>query len=613
MFHKILLLLTIIFCSFFILSCENLADYSQPEFSVKAISRSNQIYVEWTPPNKTVFSTIKLSIKTNSDKSNFADYNISSEQNSYIFSELSNETEYSIVFYAVDSNNIEYRKELDCTPNLYSVTFDRATAIVYDGKLCFSWAYKSSKNVSNINIYYKNERIQNTKVLPSEAYEEISDSSGDEIQTYDEYYFCIIDDETFAKGDKEFELRAVSKNGEESSPAFCVKSTAINLPVVELYTENSEPVISKEKVDATFSLNNCTQTIKKESITIKGRGNSSWENAPKKSYTIKFETGQSVFDMPKHKSYALIANYFDKTLLRNQTSYAIGRDIYTNMTWNPKSQSIHLFLNNIYQGIYNIVQTNKIDSTRINIPNLEDCTTPDEFYKYGYLLEANWREDESFNFTTDKGIIFSLKEPDGNDISEELKTLIKEKIQSIEDEIFSDNLDNIDINSFVDWYIVNEFAKNPDSNFYSSCYMYYNPTDNKIHMGPLWDFDLGYGNINLDTSSEGFKTATEPSDGKYNNWIVKLMQNPIFLQKVKTRYNETKDLLKNYFEQDYVTNANSLLVDCNVNFTRWPILGKKVWKSPSGYEERTAYQDEIDYFINWTTKRLEWLDTELTY
>ncbi|WP_192807785.1 CotH kinase family protein, partial [Treponema sp. JC4] len=158
----------------------------------------------------------------------------------------------------------------------------------------------------------------------------------------------------------------------------------------------------------------------------------------------------------------------------------------------------------------------------------------------GFILEIDVRKDAEFYFTSKEGVVFTLKDPDN--VSEDILDYIKKTIQKAEDILFDENFKNenegwkkyFDINSFIDWYLVNEFSKYHDSSFQTSVYLYFNPKDEKIHMGPNWDFDLGFGN-------SGEKYTDYKSDGwliKNAKWISRFFEDESFVSKVKSRWNE---------------------------------------------------------------------------
>ena len=390
------------------------------------------------------------------------------------------------------------------------------------------------------------------------------------------------------------------------------------LPIVEINTVGNAAITSKEDwLDATLNLtgNHCNEEDLFVATEIKGRGNSSW-NQPKKSYSLKLESKEKVLGMKKHKRWVLIANYSDKTLLRNYLASELGNN-YFNSVWNPSFKPVHLILNGTYNGVYLVGEQIKIDGNRVNIQaidEIEEDINGDDIVNLddgGFICEVNERMDELFNFTTTKGIKISLKEPD--EVSTDIQEKIVSIVQKAEDALYGENwLDSeigyskyFDINSFVDWYIVNELTKNNDACFFSSVYFYYDPNDKLIHMGPNWDFDISCGNINYNgcDNPEGYWI-------KNSGWIKRMFEDTDFVNKVEERWTEKRKELSDYITTSIQENANYLAAAADLNFAKWDILGSYVWPNSDGYEERTTYQSEVDYLIDWLNKRFEFLDKD---
>ena len=385
-----------------------------------------------------------------------------------------------------------------------------------------------------------------------------------------------------------------------------------NIPIVEITTDDESNIDSKDIwKEANLKINGefCGESdFYTEELQIKGRGNSSW-GQPKKSYSLKLSDKEKILGMPKSKRWVLIANYSDKALLRNLYASYLGNNIYKT-TWNPSFKSVHLILNGDYKGVYLLGEQIKIDDKRVNI---KDITKSDNIEDGGFIIEVNARLDEAFNFTTTKGVPISLKDPD--EVSTEIQDNVRKIIQTAEDTLYSDGFDDtengwrkmIDENSVIDWYIVNEFTKNNDAIFFSSVYIYYNPEDQKLHFGPNWDFDISCGNIN-------YNGCDNPENFWIKNakWIVRMFEDPQFVNNLNQRWNLTKEELYDSITNWLPSQAATLQVSSNMNFQKWQILGKYVWPNASGYENRTTYQSEVDYMIQWLKCRYDYLDNEFS-
>lgn len=666
-----LVFIAVIFAVFFCISCslEDSAEIKEEistGFDVSVYARDKSAFVTWTgfSTEKTVvdFEKVFIEVKElNSEELN------SEVHDAVVYSEeiadasgkrqrkvlnLENEKKYSVKFTGYIGRQ-PYSKTINVVPKKISCNFERVTAISAAGKTFISFTFEeledsdantnSCPDIKEFNLYdIAGNKLFDYKTTGSLAYEKI-EIQEDDTKPYCKYYSLLLDEEGSG-----YELRVLNSKNEESEP-LVVTTKKINIPAVNLKiddflaeTGNLSKFKDKKKLNATLDVFNCEEKIKSAELTIKGRGNSSWKNAPKKSYTIKFKEKQNFLGLGENKSFALIANYFDKTLLRNMTSYELAKNVFGKMPWNPGTKCVQLFINNVYQGVYLAVETIKISGSRVDIPDVSECDNIEEFENFGFILEIDSRQDEDFNFETEKNVPFSLKEPGGEDlqpsVKESLQEKIKGKIQTAENAVYSEDFANpesetyygkfLDVDSFVDWWLMEELAKNTDSNFYSSCYMYFKPDEKKLFMGPVWDFDLGWGNINFynpDESYTGFK-AEEKITGKEENesgkswesWILRLRQDENFVKKAKERWIEVKPQVESYFNSEKTEDMsykNNLAVlnnnEAELNFVRWPILGKSVWKNPAGCEDRKTYGDENKFFTGWQNNRIKWLDENL--
>jgi hypothetical protein len=389
---------------------------------------------------------------------------------------------------------------------------------------------------------------------------------------------------------------------------FTPQQFASGLPVLKLDTSNREINSTVTWLeDVTYELYDQSGTLLSfGNLDIKGRGNSTW-SMPKKPYSLKLADKTSLVGMPSHKRWALLANYADKTLLRTDAAFKLG-NIFDNLVWTPRAEYVDMYLNGEYRGVYQLTEQIKVDANRVSINKIKK-SAPDD----GYILEIDSRRGEEFNFTTTKGVVFCCSDPD-EDLDEMIKgenrTLfekIQEDVQNAENVLYSDDFRDsetgyqqyFDVNSFIDWYLVNEIVKNTDAVFYTSVYMYYDSVKQKYCMGPIWDFDISQGNINYNgcDNTEGFWI-------KNSVWISRLFEDTTFVGQVKARWSEKKaavyGILHFIDEQAaYITTA------ANYNFQKWTILDKYVW--PNAYVGN-SYTAEIAYLKKWLSERINWLD-----
>lgn len=369
------------------------------------------------------------------------------------------------------------------------------------------------------------------------------------------------------------------------------------IPVLWIETENRTAITSKkEYLNAHLKLVEDVNTKGAGETTeldgkIKGRGNSTWE-MPKKPYAIKFDSKESFFDEPKDKSWVLLANYSDKTSLRNATAFYMGR--ISNLAYTPRFYFVDVMLNGRYNGTYQLGDKLKISKNRVDVGD------------DGFLLEIDAKADTdevTFNVSQISQPI-NIKEPDV-EINDDNYNYIKGYMSAAADALFSDgfkDLENgwqkfMDMDSFVDWYLINEIARNNDASFYSSCYMNLK-RGGKLKMGPLWDFDIAFGNINYNSSfkTDGFRI-------KNVAWYKRLFQDPAFVAKVKERfnyfYNKQSEIMN-----EINRNAQYLRYSVIENNNKWGTLYTNTWPN---YDIWGNYQNEVQSMKLWLQKRFEWL------
>lgn len=380
-----------------------------------------------------------------------------------------------------------------------------------------------------------------------------------------------------------------------------------NLPVLRIVTDNAAPIGSKDVYvpgQMTLSSNVPGTADVIGTLQIRGRGNSTW-GMPKKPYRVKLTDKTALLGMPSSKDWVLLANYSDKSLIRNAIAMELGKRM--GMPWTPRTAFVEVYLNDRYDGVYLLSENIKVAKDRVNIDELAATDIAADKITGGYLLEVDFRQDghTMFTATDDLPIVFqSPEEP-----APEQEAYIKGYIDQFESVLHSANFADpttgyaayIDVDSFIRWYLVNEVFRNVDANMWSSCWMY-KPRGGKLFMGPLWDFDLAAGNVNY---NDAFQTT-----GWYIRdapWISRLFQDPAFVARVKQLWSEIKADELPAMMQAITADATTLQQGQLNNFERWPILETYVWPNN---QIPGSYAGEINYLNVWLTARVTWLDQQ---
>jgi CotH protein len=396
-----------------------------------------------------------------------------------------------------------------------------------------------------------------------------------------------------------------------STPALPV---AARLPVLRVTTNGNQPITSREVYLAgSYTLTDTTaEKLAEGPLEIRGRGHSTSDLMPKKPYRVRLTTSTALMGMPASRHWVLLANYSDKTLLRNDVAFEFSRVL--GMEWTPRSRFVDLELNGSYQGIYQLVEHVRIAPDRVNIPEMKVADTSATNITGGYLIEVDERRGEDFCFnSTMTPMIFCLSNPETlNDPAwAKQRAYITSYIARIDSVLFSPQFADpqtgyaayIDVESAISYYILNEYFKNVDGNLRLSTFLY-KKRGGKLTFGPVWDFDLAMGNVNYDNADkiEGWHIRTAP-------WFSIMFQDPVFAARVKTRWNQmVADNTLNKLG-DYITERTAFMHTVQTrNFERWPILNIWVWPNRV---VTGSYDGEINAMRNWLFARRVWMSDQL--
>lgn len=374
-----------------------------------------------------------------------------------------------------------------------------------------------------------------------------------------------------------------------------------NLPALYITTEYKMSKITKEEyLPARYTLVYDDGTgLYDQPLMLKGRGNFQWA-IPKKPYTIKLAKDTGLLGMKAARKWNILAGYIDKTFLRDYLTFSLATAV--GLEHSPDCRFIDVFLNGEYNGHYLMTESIQIHENRIDI----DINTEGLFE-----IEAVYRHDDhTYCIEMIDGYIHIMyKKPDEDDIGAARKLENLEKFKDFFgkfDKSLSEGYDEyskyIDVDSFLNWYIVNEFCKNYDSNFTSSCYCYIK--NGKVYMGPVWDYHTCYGSQNVATclDPKGYHVNSSP-------WYGRLTKDTTFRQLIYDRWTE---LRRNWIFEDFMDNlydsADYISESRKLNNELWPDTLKD--SGLRGNKSKYTYDGEIEYLTDWIAQRIYWLDKE---
>lgn len=312
-------------------------------------------------------------------------------------------------------------------------------------------------------------------------------------------------------------------------------------------------------------------------LTIRGRGNSTWAY-PKKPYTIKFEKKQSFLGLPEAKKWVMLANYRDRTLIRNAVAFELARK--TSLLWTPRGKFADVYLNGKFLGNYYVCEKIEVKKNRL------------ELGYNSYLLEFDVNYDEKFRFETKYNIFpVNIKYPSELDSAQ--YDYIKDYIDSTEKTLLlsaddSTYLNYVDQTSIIDYFIVYALSANREPMQPKSVYMY-KENEGKLFAGPVWDFDYATFKIN--------KSGLLNKD---NTIFRHFFQKNSFVKMFCQRWLENRNAFASI--SSYVDSLSNYVKKSNEqNIKIWPIKINidKIGDEEKTFDEsiemlKTAIYDEID-------------------
>ena len=330
-------------------------------------------------------------------------------------------------------------------------------------------------------------------------------------------------------------------------------------------------------------------------LTVRGRGNSSFK-MPKYGMKLEFADKVSLFGMPKNRDWALVANFGDKTHLRNYMMSRLSE--WLGAKYTPRMQFVEVYLNRKYMGLYLLSETIKVGKNRVNID--ENDTT--------FLIEKE--DSKKFDppyVLTDNLFYYHIKSP--NNPSAESEDLLLDHLNAFESYMMEqyrhrsiEILDWLDVDDYLLFYWVQEYSKNEDGNYARSVFMTWKKGE-PIHFGPLWDFDLAFGNASRDQNKN-------PED-----WYIRSYRLNYYILRNSIVESAATEYWKNHRETfraliDSVPVYRAIIEKAIENeYRRWPVIGNtENWALKDPYD---SYDEAVETMIDWMKKRFQWIDEEI--
>ncbi len=417
--------------------------------------------------------------------------------------------------------------------------------------------------------------------------------------------------------------------------------TSSDLPIVLIDT-NGEPIPDDPKIPGTIGIiyngegnqNNITDPYNELDwfIGIEQRGESS-QSFAKKSYG--FETWDALgndidttfLNFPSEEDFILYGPYSDKTQLNNVLTMFIGNKMGR---YASRTRFVELVVNDDYKGLYVLMEKIKRDNERVNISKLNPDEISGDDLTGGYIVRidkgvyAGWQSQYGAYANGGNKIFYQYYYPDQDDIQAAQGAYIKSVFDDFENAAMDNDFTNdlgqhyseyIDLKSFVDTFILNELSKNVDA--YRLSTYFHKQKDSRggrIVAGPLWDFNLAFGNGNYCAGDDVTGWEYYQCTGNSPAWWDNMLNDPVFTNGLKCRWDELRSgMLSDIQLNSTIDSLVTIIGEAQArNFQRWPVLGTYLWPNPDYFYQGINSHDQIiSAMQNWISGRVDWLDSNI--
>ena len=368
---------------------------------------------------------------------------------------------------------------------------------------------------------------------------------------------------------------------------------------------------------------------------IRGRGNSTWGGA-KKPYKIKLakrqgvtdDPGPDLFGMGESREWALMANARDETLIKNRITGWLGDEL--GLDYTPRMVPVDVYMvgkdpaKGEYLGSYCLSELVQVEASRINMELPKKSHTSEPEITGGYLLAMyNEMQDlglpETTVFKTKAGVELINEEPEYVDDElgegqEAQRAYIKGYIQELEDLImtpkdeFTEDVhdqiaDMMDLQSLADYWLIQEFSNNGDAFVTSSTYLY-KPREGKLCWGPLWDFDMGWGPLDMEMPDDFYESFNRTE----MIWIDQLRdKDSLFVDLLKERWDTIKDKL------DELTKEGGIIDQYGAQLAQSQSEDYEIWTEAIGEDAEVAedYDAVLTNLKGYINKRSAGMDEKI--
>ena len=314
----------------------------------------------------------------------------------------------------------------------------------------------------------------------------------------------------------------------------------------------------------------------------------------------------------------LTSNYADKSLIRNCVAHDIAAAL-DGLDYTSTHFLVNLYLNGEYLGVYTFADKIEEGNGRLDF-TAQAGDEPNSFggLDIGFLCEIGWDFDGEnvYNkdyFDAEKVVRIYVKEPESDRANTPEFTYAKQYILAAERALAAGTgwQDLIDLDSWVDWFIVTELTFNTESAFYRSCYLW-KRAGGKLMLGPVWDFDMAFGNHYGDIRGyDGWCTTESTYSYISENWMNDLIKTPEFSTALKARWNEVKHDLRTTALGAIDRYEAQLAGSAEQNFARWNIMPYQIGAGSVNAAVYNTHEKQVQYLRDFIAQRWDYMDARI--
>lgn len=377
---------------------------------------------------------------------------------------------------------------------------------------------------------------------------------------------------------------------ENDLPVIRIKLNDVTLETIKAGTKK----VKYEGNELEFQ--NGDELLDFEDVQIKGRGNSTW-GLPKAPLQIKFKEKVDLLGFRERKTYILLANYLDYSFMRNATMFKLAEMIKEE--YRVVGEFVELYIDDEYQGLYYFTTKIGVDKNTVNLKD-----------DLGLIVEMDTlHRDTEDCYDSVAGECLTIKEAVSEDDEEKVQVAMADFVTEFskleaaaKDGNFRAVSEVADVESFAKYYLVSEFAVNPDA-YVSSFYFYKDGVSDKIHAGPLWDFDLAFSNRQWVWGNEDFYSPTKTmfqreeffkSESDSGKLMYYLMDIPEF-----------RAVVDRVFREELAGQKNELLEWFDREVEK---ISEAALRDEAKWREEAFFEDDVRYLMDWLEKRYDYFE-----